>query len=438
MKIAVIGTGYVGLVAGTCFAESGNDVICVDVDEKKIQSLQEGIIPIYEPGLKELVLRNQKEERLKFTTDLKSAIQSSLLLFIAVGTPPQEDGTADLKYVLAVAKTIGENITEFKVVVNKSTVPVGTAKKVRDTITNELISRNVQIEFDVVSNPEFMKEGAAIEDFMKPDRVVIGVDNVRTGEIMKELYDPFVRTGKPILVMDNASAEMTKYAANSMLATKISFMNEVANLCERVGADVDMVRKGIGTDSRIGFPFIFPGVGYGGSCFPKDIKALIQTGAENEVPMPLLNSVDTVNNNQKFVLIPKILNHFFGDIKGKTIAVWGLAFKPKTDDMREAPSINIIQELLKHGATVNAYDPVAEEQARNIFGDSIVYCDKNYDCLEKADALVLVTEWDEFRRPDWEKMKELMNSPVIFDGRNIFDPTRIRDKGFTYYSIGRP
>lgn len=438
MKIAVIGTGYVGLVAGTCFAESGNDVICVDVDEKKIQSLQEGIIPIYEPGLKELVLRNQKEERLKFTTDLKSAIQSSLLLFIAVGTPPQEDGTADLKYVLAVAKTIGENMTEFKVVVNKSTVPVGTAKKVRDTITTELKTRNVQIEFDVVSNPEFMKEGAAIEDFMKPDRVVIGVDNVRTGEIMKELYDPFVRTGKPILVMDNASAEMTKYAANSMLATKISFMNEVANLCERVGADVDMVRKGIGTDSRIGFPFIFPGVGYGGSCFPKDIKALIQTGAENEVPMPLLNSVDTVNNNQKFVLIPKILNHFSGDIKGKTIAVWGLAFKPKTDDMREAPSINIIQELLKHGATVNAYDPVAEEQARNIFGDSIVYCDKNYDCLEKADALVLVTEWDEFRRPDWEKMKGLMNSPVIFDGRNIFDPTRIRDKGFTYYSIGRP
>lgn len=438
MKIAVIGTGYVGLVAGTCFAESGNDVICVDVDEKKVKSLQEGIIPIYEPGLKELVLRNQKEERLKFTTDLQSAIESSLLLFIAVGTPPQEDGTADLQYVLAVAKTIGKTMKEFKVVVNKSTVPVGTAQKVRNTIKTELQSRNAHIEFDVVSNPEFMKEGAAIDDFMKPDRVVIGVDNVRTAEIMKELYDPFVRTGKPILVMDNASAEMTKYAANSMLATKISFMNEVANLCERVGADVDMVRKGIGTDSRIGFPFIFPGVGYGGSCFPKDIKALIQTGKENLTPMPLLNSVDTVNNNQKFVLIPKILKHFSEDIKGKTIAVWGLAFKPKTDDMREAPSINIIQELLKHGASVKAYDPVAEEQARNIFGDSIVYCKKNYDCLDKADALVLVTEWDEFRRPDWEKMKELMNNPVIFDGRNIYDPLRIREKGFIYYSIGRP
>lgn len=437
MRIAVIGTGYVGLVAGTCFAESGNDVICIDVDEKKIKSLQEGIIPIYEPGLKELVLRNQKEERLKFSTDLKAAIQSSLLLFIAVGTPPKEDGTADLQYVLAVAKTIGETMDEFKVVVNKSTVPVGTAAKVRNAIQQEQQKRNVQIEFDVVSNPEFMKEGAAIEDFMKPDRVVVGVDNVRTAEIMKELYDPFVRTGKPILVMDNASAEMTKYAANSMLAAKISFMNEIANLCEQVGADVEMVRKGIGTDSRIGFPFIFPGVGYGGSCFPKDIKALIQTGKENGVPMPLLNAVDTVNQNQKYVLIPKILHHFQGDIHGKTIAVWGLAFKPKTDDMREAPSITIIEALLKHGAIVKAYDPVAAEQAKMIFHESISYAEKNYDCLEDADALVLVTEWDEFRRPDWVKMKQLMKTPVIFDGRNIFDPERIHAHGFTYYSIGR-
>lgn len=437
MRIAVIGTGYVGLVAGTCFAESGNDVICIDVDARKIKSLQEGIIPIYEPGLKELVLRNQKEERLKFSTDLQSAIQSSLLLFIAVGTPPKEDGTADLQYVLAVANTIGATMNEFKVVVNKSTVPVGTAAKVRNAIQSELDKRQVHLEFDVVSNPEFMKEGAAIEDFMKPDRVVIGVDNVRTAEIMKELYDPFVRTGKPILVMDNASAEMTKYAANSMLAAKISFMNEVANLCEQVGADVEMVRRGIGTDSRIGFPFIFPGVGYGGSCFPKDIKALIQTGKENGIPMPLLNAVDEVNQNQKSVLIPKILKHFEGSIQDKTIAVWGLAFKPKTDDMREAPSITIIQELLQHGARIKVYDPVAIEQAKLIFGGSVQYTDKNYDCIEDADALVLVTEWDEFRRPDWEKMKQLMNSPVIFDGRNVFDPERIRSNGFTYYSIGR-
>ncbi|MEW6237787.1 MAG: UDP-glucose/GDP-mannose dehydrogenase family protein [Candidatus Omnitrophota bacterium] len=438
MRIAVIGTGYVGLVAGTCFAESGNDVICVDIDEKKVERLNRGEIPIYEPGLEELVKRNVKEGRLRFTTNAAQAIDASLIQFIAVGTPQGEDGSADLNYVLAVAREIGRAMNGFKIIVIKSTVPAGSSEKVRSAIAEELKARSENYEFDVVSNPEFLKEGAAIEDFMKPDRVVIGVDNVRTAEIMKELYAPFVRTDKPILVMDNLSAEMTKYAANALLATKISFMNEIANLCEFFGADVDNVRRGIGYDSRIGFPFLFPGVGYGGSCFPKDVKALIKMGESAERETEILKAVETVNQSQKRVMIPKILKQFDNDLRSKRIAVWGLAFKPKTDDMREAPSQAAIESLLQYGAEVTVYDPVAMENARLLFGNRLCYAARNYDCLEGADALFIVTEWDEFRRPDWEKMKSLMRQPIIFDGRNIYTPSKLRAMGFTYYGIGRP
>ncbi len=437
MKIAMIGTGYVGLVTGTCFAESGNEVICVDTDEEKIEGLKKGVIPIYEPGLDVLVKRNVEEERLVFTTSLEEAIDNCLLLFVAVGTPPGEDGSADLSHVLKVARDIGRHITEYKIIVDKSTVPVGTGAKVKAAIQEELDKRGLDIEFDVVSNPEFLKEGNAIDDFMKPDRVVIGCEDVRTGELMKELYSPFVRTGKPILMMDVASAEMTKYAANAMLATRISFMNEIANLCELVGVDVAQVRRGIGSDSRIGYSFIFPGPGYGGSCFPKDVKALARTGVEFGYPLEILNAVEAVNERQKDVLFKKLQRRFGDDLKNRTISVWGLAFKPNTDDMREAPSINLITSLLEVGAKVQAYDPEAMDEARKIFGDKIQYFDRSYDALADADALVIMTEWNEFRRPNFDRIKEHLAQHIIFDGRNLFEPKRMKELGFEYEGIGR-
>ncbi len=437
MKIAMIGTGYVGLVTGTCFAESGNDVVCVDTNEKKINDLLEGNIPIYEPGLDVLVKRNFGDERLSFTTNIEAAVDKSLLLFIAVGTPPDEDGSADLSHVLAVAKSIGQCMKEYKIIVDKSTVPVGTAKLVKKTIQDELDKRGVNIEFDVVSNPEFLKEGNAIDDFMKPDRVVVGCDNVRTAEIMKELYSPFVRTGKPIIVMDVPAAEMTKYAANAMLATKISFMNDIANLCERLGVDVSQVRQGIGSDSRIGYSFIFPGPGYGGSCFPKDVQAIVKTGEQNGYKLEILSAVESVNNRQKKVLFDKLKRHFGEELKNKTIAVWGLAFKPNTDDMREAPSIVLINNLIAEGCKVKAYDPEASKEAYKIFGNKIEYGDRQYSILEGADALVIVTEWNEFRRPNFDKVKSLLKQPIIIDGRNLFDPKKMAEIGFKYEGIGR-
>jgi UDPglucose 6-dehydrogenase len=433
MKLTIVGTGYVGLVAGACFAESGNNVICMDKDESKIENLKNGIIPIYEPGLDLLVKRNQSNGRLKFTTDTKKAVQESDIIFIAVGTPPDEDGSADLSHVLAVAKAIGENMNGYKIVVNKSTVPVGTADKVRETI-----KQYTDLPFDVVSNPEFLKEGAAIDDFMYPDRVVIGTSSPQVAEVMKELYSPFVRTGNPIIVMDERSAEVTKYAANAILATKISFMNEIANLCDRIGADVEMVRKGIGSDKRIGYSFIFPGVGYGGSCFPKDVKAIIRTAREYGYEMKLLEAVEDVNERQKKILIPRILDHFNGDIKGKKFAVWGLSFKPKTDDMREAPSIEIIKALHREGARIAAHDPVAIHEAkRQGLDEYCTFCEDNYDTLQDADALILVTEWLNYREPDFDLMKKLMRTPVVFDGRNIYNPQKMREMGFAYYGIGR-
>jgi UDPglucose 6-dehydrogenase len=437
MKIAMIGTGYVGLVTGTCFAESGNDVVCVDTNEQKINDLKNGIIPIYEPGLDTLVKRNVEEERLSFTTNLEEAVKKSLLLFIAVGTPPGEDGSADLQHVLAVARGIGRSMNEFKIIVDKSTVPVGTGARVRAAIQEELDRRGENIPFDVVSNPEFLKEGNAIDDFMKPDRVVIGCEDVRTGELMKELYAPFVRTGKPIIIMDIASAEMTKYAANAMLATKISFMNDIANLCEKLGVDISQVRQGIGSDSRIGYPFIFPGAGYGGSCFPKDVQALVKMGEQNSYQLQILEAVEAVNQRQKKVLFNKLKNRFGADLKNKTIAVWGLAFKPNTDDMREAPSIVLIESLLAEGVRVRAYDPEAMKEAHKVFADRIAYGKKVYEILDGADALVIVTEWNEFRRPDFDKMKGLLKQPIIFDGRNLFEPKKMAQLGFEYEGIGR-
>ena len=433
----MIGTGYVGLVTGTCFAESGNDVVCVDTNEKKINDLKNGIIPIYEPGLDSLVKRNVEEERLAFTTNLEEAVKKSLLLFIAVGTPPGEDGSADLQHVLAVARGIGRCMNEFKIIVDKSTVPVGTGARVRAAIQEELAGRGENIPFDVVSNPEFLKEGNAIDDFMKPDRVVIGCEDVRTGELMKELYSPFVRTGKPILTMDIASAEMTKYAANAMLATKISFMNDIANLCECLGVDISQVRQGIGSDSRIGYPFIFPGAGYGGSCFPKDVQALVKMGEQNNYHLQILEAVEAVNERQKKVLFNKLKARFGAELKNKTIAVWGLAFKPNTDDMREAPSIVLIENLLAEGAKVKAYDPEAMKEAHKVFADRITYGKKVYEILDGADALVIVTEWNEFRRPDFDKIKGLLKQPVIFDGRNLFEPKKMAQLGFEYEGIGR-
>jgi UDPglucose 6-dehydrogenase len=436
MKIAVVGTGYVGLVTGTCFAEVGIDVMCIDIDEKKIANLKKGILPIYEPGLEEMVTRNVDKGRLQFSTNLGEAIAGCDVAFIAVGTPPGEDGSADLKYVLAVARSIGEHMNSYGVIVTKSTVPVGTAAKVRREIELALVKRNVDIEFDVASNPEFLKEGAAIDDFLKPDRIVVGVASERAEEVMSKLYKPFLLNGHPIIFMDIPSAEMTKYAANSMLATKISFMNDVANLCEIMGADVNMVRRGIGSDARIGTKFIYPGIGYGGSCFPKDVKALIKTAAENGYDMQVLRAVESVNDNQKSVLFDKLSRHFEGELRGLKIAVWGLSFKPKTDDMREAPSLVIIEKLLAAGCTVSAYDPVAMPEARHSLGDSIEYAKDEFSTLIDADALLVVTEWPDFRSPNFEVMGRLMKQKVIFDGRNIYEANELKQMGFAYYCIG--
>jgi UDPglucose 6-dehydrogenase len=433
MKIAVVGTGYVGLVLGACLAENGNDVVCVDKDESKVDTLNAGGIPIYEPGLEEMVRRNRHEERLTFTTDLASAVRASTIVFIAVGTPQGEDGSADLQHVLSVARDIGRSMNKYTVVVDKSTVPVGTAKKVGETIAKETTQ-----EFSVASNPEFLKQGAAIEDFMKPDRVVVGTmpDDERAAAVMKELYAPFTRTGAPILMMDTASAELCKYAANSILASRISFMNEIANVCELVGADVDHVRKAIGADRRIGTSFLFPGVGYGGSCFPKDVKALLKSSADHGYDFKTLRAVEAVNNAQKERLVQKMEKHFDG-LAGRMIALWGLAFKPRTDDMREAPAIPIIERLLERGASVRAYDPAALPVAKLLFDGRIALCEKSYDALDNADALAIVTEWNEFREPDFAKMRALLRSPVVFDGRNIYSPEQMRALGFTYFSIGR-
>ena len=431
MKIAVVGTGYVGLVAGACLAENGNEVICVDKDESKITTLKAGRMPIYEPGLEEMVRRNTAEARLTFTTNLPDAVRESEIVFIAVGTPQGEDGSADLQHVLGVAREIGKAISKYTVVVDKSTVPVGTAKKVQAAIAGE-----TTVPFSVVSNPEFLKQGAAIEDFMKPDRVVIGCDDAKAGEVMKAVYAPFTRTGAPIMVMDTPSAELCKYAANAMLATRISFMNEIANLCERVGADAEAVRKAVGSDRRIGPSFLFPGIGYGGSCFPKDVKAMLKSAADEGYDFKILHAVEAVNQRQKSVLVEKMQAHF-GSLKGRTIALWGLAFKPRTDDMREAPAITIVEKLLSMGATVCAYDPEAMDTARRVFGDRISYCNHSYDALEGADALAVVTEWNEFREPDFKRIKQLLKSPVVFDGRNIYSPDMMRGLGFQYFSIGR-
>ncbi len=436
MKIAVIGTGYVGLVTGTCFSEVGIDVVCIDVDQKKIDNLKKGIMPIYEPGLEEMVLRNVEKGRLQFSTSLAESIKGCDVAFIAVGTPPGEDGSADLKYVLAVAREIGQNIDEYCVVVTKSTVPVGTAKKVKDAVQEELNKRGVDIPYAVASNPEFLKEGAAIDDFLKPDRIVIGVESKQAEDMMRKLYKPFLLNGHPIIFMDVPSAEMTKYAANSMLATKISFMNDIANLCEIMGADVNMVRKGIGSDGRIGNKFIYPGIGYGGSCFPKDVKALIKTAKDNGYTMQILESVEAVNEAQKSVLFNKIIKHFNGNLKGKTFAMWGLSFKPKTDDMREAPSLVIIEKLLAAGANVKAYDPVAMKEAKHILGEQIEYTKNENNALIDADALLIVTEWPDFRSPDFQVVKKLMKGNAIFDGRNIYDITEMKELGFDYYCIG--
>jgi UDPglucose 6-dehydrogenase len=436
MKIAVIGTGYVGLVTGTCFAEVGIEVVCIDVDQKKIDNLKKGIMPIYEPGLEEMVLRNTEKGRIKFSTNLAESIKGCEVAFIAVGTPPGEDGSADLKYVLAVAREIGQNIDDFCVVVTKSTVPVGTAEKVKSAVQDELTKRNSDLHFAVASNPEFLKEGAAIDDFLKPDRIVIGVESKQAEDMMRKLYKPFLLNGHPIIFMDVPSAEMTKYAANSMLATKISFMNDIANLCEIMGADVNMVRKGIGSDGRIGNKFIYPGIGYGGSCFPKDVKALIKTAKDNGYTMQILESVEAVNDAQKSVLFNKIMKHFDGNIKGKTFAMWGLSFKPKTDDMREAPSLVIIEKLLAAGANVKAYDPIAMKEAKHILGEQIEYTKNENNALIDADALLIVTEWPDFRSPDFQVIKKLMRGNTIFDGRNIYDIVEMKELGFNYYCIG--
>jgi UDPglucose 6-dehydrogenase len=431
MKICMIGTGYVGLVTGTCFAETGNDVMCVDNDATKISQLNQGHIPIYEPGLDEMIRRNVSEGRLSFTTDISLGVKEALFVFIAVGTPSSDDGSADLSAVWSVARDIGKNMNGYKIVVTKSTVPVGTTERVREIITQETMQT-----FDVASNPEFLKEGAAIDDFMKPDRVVVGVDDPRVAELMKELYAPFVRTGNPILIMDIRSSELTKYAANAMLATRISFMNEMANLCEQLGADVNLVRRGMGSDPRIGSSFLFPGVGYGGSCFPKDVKAIIKFGQEAGYAMKILPAVEEVNQGQKQLLADKVISYFSSNVKGKKIALWGLAFKPKTDDMRDAPSVEIINRLLVAGAVVAAFDPVATNETKKIFSDRITYGTKNYDVLKDAEALLVVTEWNEFREPDFEKIRSLMKNPAIFDGRNIYDGKRLQERGFQYFGIG--
>ena len=437
MKITVVGTGYVGLVTGTCFAETGLDVVCLDIDSDKINNLNQGEVPIFEPGLDRLIARNLESKRLNFTTDYQQALAEADAVFIAVGTPPGEDGSADLKYVLEVARQIGRLITEYIVIVTKSTVPVGTAEKVRGAIQEVLDQRKVNIPFDVASNPEFLKEGNAIDDFLKPDRIVIGTDSPRAEKIMKRMYNPFLLNGHPLIFMDIPSAEMTKYAANAMLATKISFINDIANLCERTGADVNMVRRGIGSDSRIGNKFIYAGVGYGGSCFPKDVKALINTGLQYGYPMRILESVEEVNEYQKTVLVGKITSHFKESLEGKTMAVWGLSFKPNTDDTREAPAAVVISELLKAGCHIKAFDPVAMKEFKNTMGDRIEYTKDRYEALIDAHAMILITEWSEFRILNHTLLKKLMKDYVVFDGRNIYDPAEMKEYGITYYGIGR-
>ncbi|MEI8005577.1 MAG: UDP-glucose/GDP-mannose dehydrogenase family protein [Bacteroidota bacterium] len=436
MKVAIVGSGYVGLVTGTCFAEVGIEVTCVDIDKKKIDNLNQGIIPIYEPGLEEMVHRNVKKGRLSFTTSLKDALVDCEVVFSAVGTPPDEDGSADLQYVLSVARDCGKYMNDYLLIVTKSTVPVGTAEKVRKALSDELDKRGVKIEFDVASNPEFLKEGAAVDDFLKPDRIVVGCDSPRAEELMKALYKPFTLNGHPVIFMDIVSAEMTKYAANSMLATKISFMNDIANLCEIVGADINNVRRGIGSDSRIGTKFIYPGAGYGGSCFPKDVKALIHTADDNKYSLRVLKAVEAVNDDQKAVMFNKISKYFNGNLNGKTVGLWGLSFKPQTDDMREAPSLVIIKKLLDAGAKVKAYDPVAMHETQRILGNSIEYAADQYDALIDADCLLMITEWPEFKFPNFNVMRKLLKTAVIFDGRNIYDVTEIKKKNFDYFCIG--
>lgn len=437
MKITVVGTGYVGLVSGTCFSETGIDVVCVDIDEQKINMLNNGQIPIYEPGLEDIFKRNMEKGRLSFTTSLKDSLTDSEAVFIAVGTPPDEDGSADLKYVLGVAREIGKYMDHYLVVVTKSTVPVGTSQKVKLAVMDELNARNKNISFDVASNPEFLKEGSAVEDFLKPDRIVVGIDSEEAEKTMRRLYKPFLLNGHPILFMDIASSEMTKYAANSMLATKISFMNDIANLCELVGADVGMVRKGIGSDSRIGNKFIYPGTGYGGSCFPKDVQALIKTADEYGHSLEILKAVENVNYRQKSVLVGKIKDHFGNDLRGLKFGIWGLSFKPKTDDMREAPSLVVIDLLLQEGASVIAYDPVAMDEAKRILGDKILFAKDEYDTCVDCDALIIITEWPEFRIPNFRVIGKLLKSKTIFDGRNIYEPEEMLELQFNYYSIGR-
>jgi UDPglucose 6-dehydrogenase len=437
MRIVVVGSGYVGLVTGACFAESGVNVTCVDVDNEKIRQLRDGVIPIYEPGLENMIRRNVEKNRLVFTTDLEEAISGSEVIFIAVGTPPGEDGSADLSHVLQVAKEIGRTLTGHIVVVTKSTVPVGTSGKIRETIQKELDSRKVSVQFDMASNPEFLKEGAAVEDFLKPERIVIGIDNEKTGEIMKRLYMPFVLNNHPILFMDIASAEITKYAANAMLATRISFINEMANLCDILGADINHVRKGIGSDSRIGSKFLYPGTGYGGSCFPKDVKAILKTAHDNGYELNVIKAVEKANEYQKTVIFNKINSYFNYNLKGRTLALWGLSFKPKTDDIREASSINLINKLLPAGAKIKAYDPAAINETKLLLGNQIEYAGDPYEALIDADALVLMTEWSEFHLPDFTRMSGLMKGKVIFDGRNIYDPAELKRLGYIYFGIGR-
>ena len=437
MKIAIVGTGYVGLVSGTCFAEMGTEVYCVDVDAQKIANLNQGILPIYEPGLEEMVQRNRKAGRLHFLTDLAACLNKVEVVFSAVGTPPDEDGSADLKYVLEVAHTVGKYMEKYLTIVTKSTVPVGTAHKVRLAIQEELDKRHSNLTFDVASNPEFLKEGAAVKDFLSPNRIVVGVESTRAKDLMTRLYRPFLLNNFRVIFMDVPSAEMTKYAANAMLATRISFMNDIANLCEIVGADVNMVRKGIGTDERIGHHFLYPGCGYGGSCFPKDVKALVKTASDHGYPMRILQAVEAVNESQKSILYRKLEHYFQGDLKGKRIAVWGLAFKPETDDMREAPSLVVIQKLIESGCQVTAYDPVAIPESRRRIGDAVRYAKDIYDAVVDADALLLVTEWKEFRMPSWAAIKKLMANPLVVDGRNIYDPKEMEEYGFEYHCIGR-
>src|SRR5689334_10315434 len=439
MRVTIFGSGYVGLVTGACLADAGNDVLCVDVDARKIEGLKQGIIPIHEPGLDALIKSNIEAERLKFTTSAKEGVDHGLFQLIAVGTPPDEDGSADLKYVLAVARSIGEHMAEYKVVITKSTVPVGTSDKVRAVVGETLQKRGAELEYDVVSNPEFLKEGAAIEDFMRPDRVVVGTDNPRVTELLRALYDPFTRSREKLIIMDLRSAELTKYAANAMLATKISFMNELANLAERFGADIEKVRVGIGSDPRIGYHFIYPGVGYGGSCFPKDVQALARSARSVGYEPRLLDSVEAVNAAQKRTLFEKISRHFEGNLRGRTFALWGLAFKPGTDDMREAPSRVLLEQLWSAGASVRAFDPAAMNETRRIFGEraDLVLCKRARETLEGADALIIVTEWKEFRSPDFDNLKKQLKSPVVFDGRNLYDPSMMKKQGFSYYAVGR-